>query len=449
MLLESLWVSRGGKTSRRTWFVAGTLKIVFTLAAQGAWAKSAAPLCSSLLTTSTQSENVRKFVVPDAYEQWLLWEELANKSNLRKPTVAIPLEVVRVGRDEVELWTANPTGVEIQNRFVDRGWVLWPKHPYNTDKSVPFFDRAGRAPPLPIRMTASRSTAPVDQHDITVKAPTDHPHLPDWEYEPKKANVAEDIRDAMLRSRHLQEVDRRLGEDDVMINMLDVFAIIEKKTRTGILVRDTSRLNDGNYHSPALSIPYVGREIAALNGEDFTAFWAKHYASVLGRAKARLLLRYGLQMLTPNAQNYLIPLNRNLEPIGQIEARDLPDSYFVGPVARALGFTKAVARDYEAGLPIQAEILPNWENSQVLFDEAGDKSIAPATLTAWKHAHDMAYIEEIERTLGVVIIKNKQRRSAFREFWLPWTPLAKVQEFLVSPEGLRKLAEFAQAHRLP
>ncbi len=310
----------GGKTSRA---LAGAILTSVIIASVDGHAKGAAERCALLFAPHENvSDRVRTFVVEDAYEQWRRWEELANKESLRKSTEAVALEVVRVPPSEVDVWRAPGTSREIERHFVDGSFALWPKHPLNQD-----------------------STAPVRNRGMSIKAPTDHPHA--GEHEPLKVKTAEDIRDAMLRSRHFAAVDRRFGADNVLIKMVDVFAIIDEKSGNEILVRDISKLSDGNYHLPGLSIPYVGREIAAINNAEFTQFWADNYASVLGRAKARMLLRYGLQMDTPHGQNFLAPLTRELAPT------------------------------------------------------------------------------------------------------LPWTPLSQVQDFLVSPTGLKKLADYAAANRLP
>jgi hypothetical protein len=411
-------------------------------------------LCANLFSVSEeQSPAVRNLVVQDAYEQWLIWEEIANKLNLIKTTDEVSFELVRVARDQIEIWksaTLTPAlAASIESQYVNADAVLIPRHIYNRDMNVPFAKLRAELSKLMVRLTASRSAAPVANRLITVKTPTDHPNGLEGELEAHKVRTREDIREAILRSRHFREVDERLGDDPVLIKLLDVFAMIDKASGDGILIRDVSIISDGNYYLPALSIPYVGRAIAEINGQPFAEFWAENYAAKLGRAKARMLLRYGTQMVTPNAQNFLIRMDRNLSPLPQIVARDLPDSYFVAPIAEALGFHDAIVRDRTLGVQVDGDIHPNWANSHFLFGEAGLQSIDHKTLAMWGHAHDMAYITEIEQALGVTIIKNKTRPSAFREFWLPWTPLLKLEDFLFSPAGREKLAEFARNNRLP
>ena len=57
----------------------------------------------------------------------------------------------------------------------------------------------------------------------------------------------------------------------------------------------------------------------------FDSFWGRHYAEAVGRAKATLLVRYGLQYETPNPQNVLMQLDAELRPTGAIVLRDLGD----------------------------------------------------------------------------------------------------------------------------
>ncbi|KDQ61910.1 hypothetical protein JAAARDRAFT_525987 [Jaapia argillacea MUCL 33604] len=54
-------------------------------------------------------------------------------------------------------------------------------------------------------------------------------------------------------------------------------------------------------------------------------YWKTTYAEKLAQAKALLLLRYGLQSLSPNSQNFLLEYGDNMVPTGRVVVRDLGD----------------------------------------------------------------------------------------------------------------------------
>lgn len=425
------------------------LSLIFTLIVPHmATARQASVVCAKLFAPTPEKHPRHNFVLANSYEQWLLWQELANKADMVQSTLSVRFETVRVPRADVDIWSADvPAAHEIAIQFVTDEWVRWPQHPFNKSSEVPFFNYTRDGTPLDVRLLASRSVAPIDNTSITVKMGTDHPHGVEREIQPIKARTDADIRLAIARTAHFAQVDRLLPADPILFPILDVFALIDKRSRNGVLFRNVSHLHDGNYHLPALSIPYVGRQIALANGAEFVTFWREHYAVALGRAKARLLLRYGLQMVTPNPQNISIQLDSDLKPIGRVEFSDISDTIFVEPVANALGFKLEIERDHKMGFGIDNDIFPYWANSHFLFDSAELHSIDRSTLAIWGHAHDMAYIAEIEQALGVAIVKNKSPRSSLWNYWFGSNRFFRVQRFLESPEGQRKIAEYAAGNR--
>lgn len=95
------------------------------------------------------------------------------------------------------------------------------------------------------------------------------------------------------------------------------------------MIRDVNVLNDGHYYLPGHSIPYVGEQLAKLNGLTIDQFMVDHYAGPVGRAYADMLLNFGLRPEYHNPQNVLIQLDRKLKPTGKIVFRDLSDTNFV------------------------------------------------------------------------------------------------------------------------
>ena len=117
----------------------------------------------------------------------------------------------------------------------------------------------------------------------------------------------------------------------------------------GFQLRDIGGLNPEKTHFPPISIPFLGvgtpvdfKTLEAAwsfvdnqKGRDgWKEFWKKNYAKRIGRAKAILHLCYGLQHLSPNAQNFLLefgsnmnepPVEDNNEKVGQTAVRDVLD----------------------------------------------------------------------------------------------------------------------------
>lgn len=263
-----------------------------------------------------------------------------------------------------------------------------------------------------------------------MKAPTDYPHGPKGEYQWGKTNTKDDIDSARLRSSYIDNIDAKIGLDPKLILAKEILTVADKKTGHGYLIRDISFMKDGNYYLPAFSLPYAGRRIAQLNQQHPSRFWGEHYAALLGRSKAKLLLRYGLQMETPNPQNMLIQLDRNLKPTGVLVFRDVSDSFLVKQVAEALEETKAIKRDYAVDYKPHRRLIPFWENSAWRLDEAGSYSYSAKTLEGWGFMHDFAYKTEVEEALGVeIMVKDGDI-------------IKSTQEFLFSDLGRAKLKQY-------
>ena len=159
--------------------------------------------------------------------------------------------------------------------------------------------------------------------------------------------------DACLRSDLVTYIDEQVGHDSAS----DPHLLLQKELLTvtevnpgnrdepgdGFQVRDIACLDPGMRYLPPISIPFLDLELTerrsryeALDDRGWVEFWEKAYAANLGRAKALFLLRYALQMGSPNGQNFLIELTPALKPTGRIVMRDLGDAQLYREVAWAL-----------------------------------------------------------------------------------------------------------------
>jgi hypothetical protein len=203
----------------------------------------------------------------------------------------------------------------------------------------------------------------------------------------------------------------------------EVVALVVRGSDTACLVRDLRLFQDGHHYLPALSLPWVGRQIASLHREPFAEFWGLHYAEPVGRAKARLLTRYGLWYETPNPQNVLVQLDRALRPTGVLVFRDLGDTYCATDAfdARELPWTR-----------LRSDLRLETQNSFWAFGEAGERSVDAPLLADWYARHDRAYFAELAESFPEGAPDRAQAEGDPARAW---------SDALRSPRGERAVAD--------
>jgi hypothetical protein len=363
----------------------------------------------------------------NAFEQFLQWEEHASLGYFRESTQFFKMKVATVDPAKVEIRAATGTPDSVIQLFEHDGKVFWPSHPFNSSKTIPF---AGEAPVenWSARMTASRSMVVWNKETgeaFSLKAPTDYPHR--TERQVGKADLSDDIDSALGRTEYIRKMDESLGGTDDKVEMLgELMTLEDKASGNGIVVRDLRPLMNGNYFLPALSIPYAGESIAKLNGKTVDEFFGKEYAEKLGRAKARLLIRYGIQMETPNSQNMLIEFDRSMRPTGRLIFRDVSDSFTVRPILEALRKDDLLMHEVEIGYNPQTFLNPMTNNSFWRLDEDATQGISPEVLEKWKGLHDQGYIDEVLTMLKAN--RNAPEIASISTF-------AELQKWLFSDAG--------------
>jgi hypothetical protein len=365
----------------------------------------------------------------DPVEQWLRWEEQANLVGFRVSTEPVEVSVAAVPRESVvvELSPDVPQGVV--PRFVRDRHVLFPRHPLNRDPSVAFFAEP-EVERWHARFTSSRTlVVPVAPGEalFSMKLPTDHPH-PDF-VQPEKTHLRHEALDAIHAAALIHRVDAALGPDPTLAIVREAVTVLVPETEYGFVVRDLRPLQDGHHHLPALSIPWVGRQIARLHGQPFEAFWGRHYAAAVGRAKAKLLARYGLQYETPNPQNIMVRLDAELRPTGTIVMRDLGDTDSV------MVELSAGDRPWDPRIPMDWDVCPETRTSFWAFDGANALSVPEKTLERWYALHDAAYHHELQHFFAL-----PPEASA------GGAPLAGLDAWIQSDAGRRHVARAWERH---
>lgn len=347
-------------------------------------------------------------------------------------------------------------------------------------------------------------------------------------------NAAKDVVDGWrigaLRSDYVAAVDAEMQErvrnkrnaqlPADLIVLTELLGITEKKQREGLkdfdgmLVRDLSPLDKRKVYIPPTALPFIDlhtfdqlqSEFAALATDVWQQVGKQAWATALGRAKALFLLRYGLQHINPNPQNYLIEWERTkaappLQPTGRIVIRDLNDAALVREVVWALygpggpppegdanakelarlnkplfryEFTQLLAECQETGStniqfgPPGVQLL--WQRFSAYTNgekiapqrkeyEQVDWKLLLGVMADWGAAHNRAYIECIEGQLGVklagVAWDKLPPLDAYRGFAndlaafrrsdeIKWEESAAkvIQAFLQSPTGQQKLRDY-------
>ena len=349
----------------------------------------AAGRCVDLFNTSTQM-----VINSDPVQQLILWEQTSNQTRWHKPTEKVQLAYTEIHLDDVVVRAETYTPEIIHSFFKTGNRVLWLKHPLNKSREVPYLNDHEHGHKEAF-FSASRSMfTKIEGSLFSFKLPTDHPH-PNANAQREKADLKNDSIISMRRSKHIREFDAVHKKADNIFVLTEVISIASKQGNA-FSVRDLRPLQDGNYYLPAFSIPYAGREIAEMNKADFNEFWKENYGALLGKAKAQLLLRYGLQMKTPNAQNWLIQLDKKMIPTGKIYMRDVADSNYVEFIADHNGSFEQIQADRMSNFTTAKRLFPNWENSAWQMSEG---LVSEKVLQSWGIAHDTAYISAIQQTL--------------------------------------------------
>lgn len=341
------------------------------------------------------------------------WELTHNLPKFREdPSEVMLMPIVKAPRDQIDVFTFGPTSPALYQKFVAEDHVNWPRHPLNTQAAVPFHFARPSGESLPTSFTASRSLLSRDPSlpPVSIKAGTDTPHRGGGT-QTAKSFTRDDVTAALLRQPHINAIEKIFPNDDTLLTLPEVLVLREKKSGNGVLVRDLSRIENKNIYVPGLSIPYMGREIARKNKIPFMPFWEEFYAEAVGRAKARLLVNYGLEMETPNAQNILIELSPDFKPTGRVVFRDTVDSHFSAPWLDALGLDDVKKSNAAAGFPANPVLntRPNAEFKNVstspisffLFDAAGPEGFSEESVAHFVASHDKAWLAEIKHLLGV------------------------------------------------
>ncbi|MBF0359783.1 MAG: hypothetical protein HQK49_02175 [Oligoflexia bacterium] len=425
-------------------------------------------------------EKLSSTSICDPFEMEVTMEEVDNLKDYCQSTKVVEVPTVAFHKSAVNMDLIPDFPSDLYNYLVrpsGKGHnVLFPVHPLNTSEKVAGQKRLTKryqmgkpVMTMPMRHLASRSKVCVPKEIVPFGVKLGTNHVSEDNYNPKKAEMKLDGEYGRARTNYMEKVDTLIGKEKDCQFLKELGYISLQKTGEGYLIRDLTPLQDGNIYLPLLSIPFVGRELAKYKKEDFKEFWSKAFAEAMGRCKAMHLLRYGFQMITPNAQNMLLRFDTDLNP-KEIIYRDNSDTLFVNLVADVIspiidtnlgvlegGYTK----DKKWGNHIDHVVHPYSSTTTLFMDEGSKKvRISDDVMDEWNKRQIVAYLDTINKELGVNIVPYKSENNpAVKEYITTYkktnrgrereTPdsgdllyASAIQNFLESDIGKQKVEEY-------
>ncbi|HEY8559094.1 MAG TPA: hypothetical protein VIL74_01730 [Pyrinomonadaceae bacterium] len=274
----------------------------------------------------------------------------------------------------------------------------------------------------------------------------------------KKDLLEENSIHAMNRSNLIKATINRLtlGRFEARYQ-IEVLCILVKKDQKfdGIQIREISDAAIDDIWFPALTIPTHGKAFVDhwAPGQNWISFWRDNFAIPMGRAKGEMLLYFGMQHMTSNAQNFLCAFDRN-DKNGKLKhliLRDIGDTLYNDHLFKELNEIDPLYKkewehedgDKEFGVTLksalgsyQMPLMTRIGGSIVFFfgpfSDFGDIGNDPdraRILSNWCIEHNYAFLNYMKEKLG------------YTENWKVGDGAAPTGDF---PQRLRKHAELAK-----
>jgi hypothetical protein len=357
--------------------------------------------CHDLFSSSTEN-------VETQLQQWLAWEISPTVKNWNQEKRSSPLPIAEVKSSTLEVEILSSVDIHGLEKYLDLNQEVlpWFQHPYNTDRNVPNQSLTPTSYGTADHTASRTIRTKLNGRNVSLKMATNYPFGPSRDRQPGKVHLDADLKYSVARSKAIQEIDKKIMPDRRIIIQKEIAAVIDKVTRNGYLFRDMTPLEDGNYYLPAHQLPYIGKSLAEKRGSTVAKYWAKHWAVVLGRYQAQLLIRYGIEVRAVNPQNFLIQLDKKMNPTGNLIWRDLAESHLIEPVAKVLGLNSYIARDKaNGGWGVHQNVNIDNGNIHWRFNDA-TPTLSDKENASWSRVHNKSYRQEIESALGIEIPEN-------------------------------------------
>jgi len=379
---------------------------------------SASYRCESLFNSNYFNQAIKGKSV-DTFQLFLEFENVYNRPIYSRPVLNLKMNASPVSKKSINV---NLFGSKDQNQilqkilFINPVQVLWFKHPFNTDSSVPYY-RQKETDALDVYMSSSRSMIfSLNDEFYSIRTPTDQPRGVFDSEGYKKTIIGPELKIAIAQMQLVNQVENQFGFTKNVILAKEIAVIqntVSKKSKdvntddSGYMIRDLSFLKNKNkYYMPAFSVETVGKIIAKKHGEKFSEFWLIRYAENLGRVKAQLLIHYGLHMEFPHGQNLIIELDHHLMPTGRFVLRDIDDMSQYTPVLEAMNevFNEQSVTQINIDRNNQRDDIDlYWRRfSSRVFTWSEDPHVYSKKIyNQWESAHEDAFIKEVAKLLDV------------------------------------------------
>ena len=405
---------------------------------------SAAKSCHSSVSKNGLFQRALKGEKVDSFDLLVEMERLHNRDKFIQPVEEAHMPVVQVKTDNIQV---NFFGTPEQNQAITKLLNLtsktlnWFHHPDNTSSAVPFLYKTIKSYLVGF-YSASRSIF-FRSNDgfFSIKTGTDHPRGSKSFYSEEDMNkivMDNTVEMGKVRMQVVSQVDQSMKPPDILVLAKKV-AVIETLPDLkikgqfgfrpgGYMVRNLDFLKNQNaYYIPAFSLPTVGLAIAKKKGVEFSKFWNKHYAEALGRAKAQFLVKYGLIMTCPHAQNILIEVDLNFMPTGRIVIRDLDNTKPHFETLKTL-----LENLNQKGINLDKDVFKNTNhiNSEpgvyLYWRNFSDRAISFSDIKGlntfeiakgWEKTHHQGFAKEVARLLGISVNEIGKTEAEFTRFF--------------------------------
>lgn len=340
------------------------------------------------------------------------FENIHNRPEYSRPVEQVEVPLVKIKSAEVTVHYFGKYQFA-QSLIGSKSAVNWYQHPFNTSSVVPYYYKNSTLGILGFLSSSRSIFFEKDGNYYSIRTPTDHPRGPKEATVLAKTEIGSELDNAMTHMQTITQLDS-IFKSDAEFELAPEVAIVKtepnkkiQQAPSGYMIRDLNFLKKpDHYYMPAFSLQTIGSAIAKKHNKTFHEFWKKHYAETLGRTKAQLLLRYGLQMDFPHGQNILIELDSTLKPTGRLVLRDIDDMSANDSVMEVLNrlmqkkkkskFGKSTTRtstDLEYMWDRFSHRVISWSNDPLVFSEKIDQD--------WMKTYLNAYIKELASALKV------------------------------------------------
>ncbi len=349
------------KSKLQTW--AYLASIVFIFAALAIESSQAAIICRKAQVT----DQLLQFPVE---MQKLAYREQKMNGEITNPSEIQNVVYVSVDPSTAVIRTAGDVDPHIlRGIFDEAGKIRWPRHP--RQKSVQHVPHSSEPTDgtIPALYSASRSMFFHNEDAAySIKMPLDVQQF-------DKSQLQKSVIISLMRAKAIRQIDAQIGQDPGLITLVDVLSVADKESGNGFVVRDLRALQDGHDTYPGFAMEKPFRAWAEKTGQSLDEVIFNHFTIPYAHSMAKMLLRYGLSLVYPHDQNYLVRFDgKTGKPLDQIVWRDLSDTRHVKNLFDVLGMDEIKKQTEDGQFLVETDVVlkHHWNSKFLTFPRIGD-----------------------------------------------------------------------------